>query len=207
MKATTLLFGAAAMAVAALVLASASVARTSDPGHVLLAQATPPASPQPPTSAPSMPATPPPSTTTPTAPSTPPVGQAAPTPPATQPSAPPPAASQPAPSPSAPATGAPPAKLTGVAAWATLVGNTVTGKVDGKDYADYYLADGTVKSMDDSQIVTGKWALEGDRICFTYPGDPRECYTLEVMGETATFTDRSGNGLRGQILKGNAKNL
>lgn len=94
-----------------------------------------------------------------------------------------------------------------MAAWATLVGNTITGKIDGKDYADYYLADGTVKSMDESQIVTGKWALEGDKICFTYPGDPRECYTLEVMGEHATFTDSSGRGLRGQILKGNAKNL
>lgn len=94
-----------------------------------------------------------------------------------------------------------------MAAWNTLVGNTVAGKVDGKEFADYYLADGTVKSMVESQIVSGKWALEGDKICFTYPGDPKECYAVEVTGEFATFTDTSGVGIRGQILKGNAKNL
>jgi hypothetical protein len=108
---------------------------------------------------------------------------------------------QPAPQP-APAT-----KLTGMAAWSALVGNTVVGKLEGKDFADYYLPDGTVKSMVESQIVTGRWSLEGDRICFAYPDEPRECYGMEVTGETATFTDRSGTGIRVQILKGNAKNL
>ncbi len=94
-----------------------------------------------------------------------------------------------------------------MAAWSKLVGNTVVGKLEGKDFADYYVADGTVKSMVDSQIVTGKWSLEGDKICFVYPTEPKECYAMEVVGETATFTDPSGTGIRAQILKGNAKNL
>ncbi|MCW5747587.1 MAG: hypothetical protein KIT36_15480 [Alphaproteobacteria bacterium] len=102
---------------------------------------------------------------------------------------------------------APQTKQTGMAAWSMLVGNTVTGRLDGREFADYYQADGTVKSMLDSQIVTGRWILDGDKVCFTYPDEPQECYGLEVSGDTATFTDKSGTGIRGQILKGNAKNL
>ena len=102
----------------------------------------------------------------------------------------------------------PPAtKLTGMAAWSALVGNTVVGKLEGKDFADYYLTDGTVKTMVDSQAVAGKWSLEGDKICFTYPDDPKECYVMEVVGDSATFTDKSGLAVKVQILKGNAKNL
>ena len=98
-------------------------------------------------------------------------------------------------------------KLTGMAAWAVLVGNTVVGKIEGKEFADYYLADGTVKSLVDSQLATGKWSLEGDKICFVYPDEPKECYAMEVVGEDATFTDNAGAGIRAKIMKGNAKNF
>ncbi|HKU97164.1 MAG TPA: hypothetical protein VJR58_17905 [Vineibacter sp.] len=101
----------------------------------------------------------------------------------------------------------PAGKLTGMAAWSTLVGNTVVGKIEGKDFADYYLADGTVKSMVESQIATGKWALEGDKICFVYPDEPRECYAMEVVGDDVAFTDNTGAGIRAKVLKGNAKNF
>lgn len=95
-------------------------------------------------------------------------------------------------------------KMTGVAAWARLVGNTVTGKVGGADYTDYYLADGTVKSLEDSKLSTGKWTLEGLNVCFA---SPRRCYAIEVVGDVATFTPRTGDAYRVNILQGNAKNL
>ncbi|MBV9835072.1 MAG: hypothetical protein JO055_11735 [Alphaproteobacteria bacterium] len=112
----------------------------------------------------------------------------------------------PAPAPAAPAptTSAP---LTGLQAWVALVGNTVSGKVDGKDYVDYYMADGTVKTMEGSQLSTGKWSLEGPQVCFKYPREQRDCYTMEVVGKVVTFKSKDGTGLRFDILDGNAKNL
>lgn len=113
----------------------------------------------------------------------------------------------PAPTTPAPTTPAATAPLTGVAAWAALVGNTVAGKIDGKDYVDYYMADGTVKTMEGSQLSTGKWSLEGLQVCFKYPREQRDCYTLEVVGKVVTFKGKDGAGLRFDILGGNAKNL
>lgn len=112
-------------------------------------------------------------------------------------------AQTPPPAPSTPA----PAPLTGLAAWAALVGNTVAGKIDGKDYVDHYMADGTVKSMEGSVLSTGRWSLEGQVICFKYPREQRDCYTLEVVGKVATFKGKDGVGLRLDILEGNPKNL
>jgi hypothetical protein len=122
-------------------------------------------------------------------------------------------ATSPAPEPGQPAPATPPStpttpgKLTGMAAWNALVGNTVVGKLEGKDFADYYLADGTVKSMVGSETITGRWSLEGDKICFAYPGEPKECYAMEVSGDVAVFTDRDGMSVKGQVQKGNAKNF
>jgi hypothetical protein len=98
-------------------------------------------------------------------------------------------------------------KASGIAAWSQLVGNTVTGRIDGKDYAEFYNPDGTVKTMEDSTLSTGKWALEGEKICFTYPKEGRECYGVEVAGDDVTFTEKGGKAYRLKILKGNPKNL
>ena len=114
-----------------------------------------------------------------------------------------PAPTTPAPTP-APAATAP---LTGLAAWALLVGNTVVGKIDGKDYVDHYMADGTVKTMEGSALSTGKWSLEGPQVCFKYPREQRDCYTMEVVGKVVTFKGKDGAGLRFDILDGNPKNL
>ncbi len=113
----------------------------------------------------------------------------------------------PAPAPTATPTPAPAAKVTGLAAWSQLVGNTVAGKIDGKDYAEFYMADGTVKTMEDSVLSTGKWSLEGDKVCFVYPKEDKACFAVEVAGDDVTFTDKSGAGIRLKILKGNPKNL
>jgi hypothetical protein len=113
----------------------------------------------------------------------------------------------PAPAPAPSATPAPAAKVSGLAAWSLLVGNTVAGKIDGKDFAEFYLADGTVKTMEDSVLTTGKWTVEGAQVCFVYPKEDKACFALEVSGDDATFTDKSGSGIRLKILKGNPKNL
>jgi hypothetical protein len=34
-----------------------------------------------------------------------------------------------------------------------------------------------------------------------------ECYRLDVMGNTVTFTDKSGTGSRYEIVKGNPQGL
>lgn len=96
-------------------------------------------------------------------------------------------------------------KLTGTAAWSQLVGNSISGEEDGKPLVEYYAADGTAKSMHGNEISTGQWALVGEVICFRYGNENADCYKLEVMGNTATFTDKEGTGSRYEILKGNPK--
>jgi len=99
-------------------------------------------------------------------------------------------------------------RLTGTAAWNQVVGNSITGEEDGQTLVEYYAPDGTVKSMHGNDISTGQWALVGEAVCFRYAGDSEtECYKLEVMGNTATFTDKDGTGTRYEILKGNPKAL
>jgi hypothetical protein len=128
----------------------------------------------------------------------------------TAPAAPPPAAppaAAPAPPPASAAAPAP-TRLVGMQAWAQLVGNSITGQEDGKTLVEYYAADGTAKSMLGNEISTGGWALAGETVCFKYADDDKpECYRIEVLGTTATFTDAKGSGTRYEILKGNPKGL
>jgi hypothetical protein len=98
-------------------------------------------------------------------------------------------------------------KLTGMEAWSQLVGNSITGKEDGETLVEYYAPDGTVKSMIGNEITTGTWALVGDTVCFKYPEEEIDCYKLEVIGNSVTMTDSSGDGSRYEILKGNPKSL
>ncbi len=99
-------------------------------------------------------------------------------------------------------------RLVGVAAWNAVVGNSITGKEDGEILVEYYAPDGTAKSMLGNEISTGKWALVGETICFQYADEKEmECYKLEVMGNTVTFTDQKGTGTRYELLKGNPKGL
>jgi hypothetical protein len=98
-------------------------------------------------------------------------------------------------------------KLTGFAAWSKLVGNTVTGKVDGKEHVEYYMDNGTVKALEDSKLHTGKWVLEGANVCFTFQGSGKQCYVIEVTDDVATFSSKSHGAYRLNIVKGNAKKL
>jgi hypothetical protein len=98
-------------------------------------------------------------------------------------------------------------KLAGKAAWDRIIGNSITGTENGKMLVEYYAADGTAKSMTDNQIATGNWTIGSDAICFKYRNVPRECYTLEVFGDTATFYNNKGEGGRYAIVKGNPHGL
>jgi hypothetical protein len=98
-------------------------------------------------------------------------------------------------------------KVTGLAAWNQLVGNSITGKEDGEILVEYYAPDGTVKSMIGNEISTGNWVLVGDTVCFKYPEEEMDCYKLEVMDNMVTMTDSSGDAARYEILKGNPKSL
>src|SRR4051812_1177329 len=83
-------------------------------------------------------------------------------------------------------------KLTGFNAWSKVVGNTVQATVDGKKMEEYYDSAGVVKHLEGgSKISTGKWVLEGANVCFTYPGDEKACYVIEVDGDIATFSSKT----------------
>jgi hypothetical protein len=99
-------------------------------------------------------------------------------------------------------------KLTGFNAWSKVVGNTVKATVDGKQMEEYYDSSGAVKHLaGGSKISTGKWVLEGANVCFTYPGDEKACYVVEVDGDIATFTSKTHGGFRATIVQGNPNKL
>jgi hypothetical protein len=97
-------------------------------------------------------------------------------------------------------------KATG-AAWNQLVGNSIIGDDDGETLVEYYAVDGTSKSMSGNKISTGRWTFGGERVCFKYTDEPRDCYKVEVSGDVVTFYDKDGSGLRYTLLKGNPKKL
>ena len=111
-----------------------------------------------------------------------------------------------APAPASPPSAAQP-KSTGLDAGKAIVGNTVSGTRDGREYADYYAPDGKIVALDGGDIEIGKWTLEGNAFCTDFPSEGKICYRVDVAGDTATFVARGGEGFRGTILKGNPKNL
>jgi hypothetical protein len=127
------------------------------------------------------------------------------------------ALAQAAPAPAAPSAVTPseppamsdPKQLTGLAAWEKVVGNSISGMVEGRAFAEYYSKDGTVKFRIDGKTSTGRWLVDGDGICFEYPGDPRECFRLTLSdGKEVIWTDGKGViDTRGTLAEGNAENL
>lgn len=99
-------------------------------------------------------------------------------------------------------------KLTGFNAWSKVVGNTVKATVDGKQLEEYYDSNGVAKHLEGgSKVSTGKWVLEGANVCFTYPGEGKACYVIEVDGDIATFTSKTHGGFRATIIPGNPNKL
>jgi hypothetical protein len=97
--------------------------------------------------------------------------------------------------------------LEGGEAGLSLVGHTLTGKIDGEVFFELYRKDGSVALMEGSEISTGKWTIEGDRLCTKYKGDDKDCYGIKRDGETVTLTAKGGKAYRLKLLEGNPKNL
>ena len=64
-----------------------------------------------------------------------------------------------------------------------------------------------MKTLADAELTTGKWSVEGEKVCFVYPKEEKACFMLELAGDDVTFTDDSGAGIRVKLLQGNPKNL
>ena len=48
---------------------------------------------------------------------------------------------------------------------------------------ELYRKDGTTGLMEGSEISTGKWTIEGDKLCTKYKGDDKECYGIKREGD------------------------
>jgi len=98
--------------------------------------------------------------------------------------------------------------LAGGEAWLSIVGNTLTGKIDGEVFFELYRKDGTLTLMEGSELTTGKWTLEGEQVCFKYPDQDKDCFAVARAGDTVTLTGGGkGKALRLTLLPGNPKNL
>lgn len=102
---------------------------------------------------------------------------------------------------------APSQPVKGFAAIQALVGNTVSIKHDDTMHYDYFLANGVLKSMEESEITKGHWTAEGGKLCFAYEGEEKSCYSVEIVGADVTFTGKDGTGYRYALMRGNPKNL
>jgi hypothetical protein len=97
--------------------------------------------------------------------------------------------------------------MTGAEAWLTLIGNTVSGKIDGEVIFEYYRKDGTLALLEGSEITKGKWSLEGERVGFKYPDEDKDCQTISRTGDEVTFKRKDKSGYKLKVLEGNPKNL
>ena len=96
---------------------------------------------------------------------------------------------------------------TGGEAWLSIVGNTITGRIDGEEIFEHYRKDGTLALMEGSAITQGKWSLEGERVCFKYPDEDKDCQSVSRAGDEITFARKGGKSFRFKLLPGNPKNL
>ena len=98
-------------------------------------------------------------------------------------------------------------RRTGEEAWNGVVGNTLTGRLDGKTYHLLIRKDGTASRLHDGEIEPGRWKAEGDNVCLKIGDDDRACYAVVTSGRTVTLTDASGKGFRATLLAGNPRDL
>lgn len=87
---------------------------------------------------------------------------------------------------------------------AAISGNTVQGSMSATGaYTEFYAADGTIKGAD----YTGAWAIEGDKMCFTYGETPPDCWNAKVAGDQITWVKDGADLGTGTILPGNPNGL
>ncbi|RYC31200.1 hypothetical protein D3273_15010 [Lichenibacterium minor] len=97
--------------------------------------------------------------------------------------------------------------LAGAAAWARVVGNTVTGTTPDGPYSELFAPDGTLTIVDNDGKADGRWALKGDKICTRVDDEEEECRAVEAQGADGAFVDEGGTRYPFTILPGNPKGL
>ena len=102
---------------------------------------------------------------------------------------------------------APAETLTGAAAWARIVGNTVAGTTPDGPYTEFFAADGSLRLADADGKAGGHWAMRDAMLCTKVEDEDEECRSLEITGSAGAFTDAAGSRYAFEILPGNAKDL
>ena len=102
----------------------------------------------------------------------------------------------------------PTSRLRGAAAWAALLGNTISGTTPDGAYSEYFTEDGQVVYLDREGKDRGSWVLRDPLVCFSFPDDDEEdCRTPEIDGQRGAFIDRDGSRYTFVVQRGNAKHL
>jgi hypothetical protein len=96
----------------------------------------------------------------------------------------------------------PPARLLGITAWSQVVGNSITGREEGKLLTEFDAPDGAIKSLHGNDLSAGRWALVGETVCVRYRGDPLPDRSRRRQRDLLRQV-----GFGYQILQGNPKNL
>lgn len=100
-----------------------------------------------------------------------------------------------------------PKTLNGGEAALSLGGNTLTGRIDGQVFFEFYRKDGTTGLLEGSEISPGTWTIEGEKLCTKYKGEGKECYGIKREGDAVTLTGPKDKAYRLKVLEGNPKSL
>jgi hypothetical protein len=104
----------------------------------------------------------------------------------------------------APAWGADGIRLTGVQAQETFTNARMTGVLsDGTKWSEKTTADGRVLDLLHGRKLLGAWAVQGERVCYTYYGSPSNhvCYDLYSLDGQFLFYEAETGELSARTTK------
>lgn len=94
-----------------------------------------------------------------------------------------------------------PRTATGAQLKRAVAGNTVEGTMEATGrYTEFYAGDGTVKGKD----YKAAWTIEGDKMCWVYDGQPKDCWNAALKGTTVKWIKDGKVQGSGTIVKGNS---
>lgn len=91
----------------------------------------------------------------------------------------------------------------------SIVGNSMTGFVNGGWWTEYYAPDGTVKGEWRGSRYFANWSVDGEMMCFEKTARGGSCLLFTIDGDKVVFyrEDGSGGTRKFRLLQGNPKNL
>lgn len=94
---------------------------------------------------------------------------------------------------------------------AIVANRTYRGDYEGKPYAEYYAADGSLRGKTGDEAYPGSWKVVGEQLCFTYPKEgaasETECYTVFKNGDAITWVGADGKIVDTNYVEGNPDKL